>query len=76
MYVDLVIRCGTYVYMNVMELYEFSNNCKVRMVLLHEGLCWVRVKRLLSAIRLWHELSKNDLTQGFVKWVKLLLVSL
>jgi len=36
----------------------------------------VNVKGFLLAIRFWHELSKSDLTQGFVERVKLLLVSL
>ena len=59
-----------------MEQYEFSDNCKVKIVLLLARLCQVRVKLFLSAMRLWHKLKNNALTQGFVERVELLLVSL
>jgi len=59
-----------------MEQYEFSNNYKARMVLLPKGLCRVRVQGFRSTIILWNKLSKSAPTQGFVKWVDLLLGSL
>jgi len=55
---DLVMRCCMYVYTYVMGQYEFSDNCKARMVLLPKGLYRVRVNEFFSTISLWHELSK------------------
>jgi len=59
---DLVMRRCMYVYKYVMGQYEFSDNCKSRMVLLPKRLCRVRVKGFLFAITLWHKLSKSALT--------------
>jgi len=61
---DHVMRCCIYVYKYLMEQYEFSNSCKARMVILPRGLCLVKVKGFLYAIRLSHELNKSVVTQN------------
>jgi len=50
--VDYVMCYDVYMCTYVMEQYEFSDNCKAKMVLLLRGLCHVKVKGFCSVISL------------------------